>query len=223
LNTGILCDGLRAIDIDVDDPARAAAVDELAVAMLGLSPKRFRDNSPRKLRVYRANEGAPKKRAITSNTFKNSEYKLEKVEVLGYGQQFVAYGLHGTGVELRWENGGAPHGFSPSDLTAVTEEQITAFLNAAADVIGADTEGSKPAKAKAATSSPSVSSGPTVAPVALAPFNEADRDWLMGAIADEAAQFAQLPSGGRNGILNTKAFSLGGYLREGFERASRGG
>jgi hypothetical protein len=34
-NTGILCDGLRAIDIDVDDPELAGAVRALAIDMLG--------------------------------------------------------------------------------------------------------------------------------------------------------------------------------------------
>jgi RecA-family ATPase len=222
LNTGILCDGLRAIDIDVDAPERAQAVDALAVAMLGLSPKRYRDNSPRKLRVYRASEGLPKKRSIISNTYKNSEDKLEKVEVLGYGQQFVAYGVHDSGVELLLENNGQPHNYSPTQVTPVTEEHITAFIIEAANIIGADTEEdrAKPGKTKAktATSSTSVSSEPTGLPIALAPFNEADRPWLMAAVDAEAAQFAQLPSGGRNGILNAKAYSLGGYLREGFDR-----
>lgn len=74
------------------------------------------------------------------------------------------------------------------------------------------------AKASAATPTHCASSSPVSLPVALAPFNEADRPWLMAAIADEAAHFAQLQSGGRNGILNEKAFGLGGYLREGFDR-----
>ena len=38
LNTGILCDGLRAIDIDVDDPAIADRVDRLTVERLGPAP-----------------------------------------------------------------------------------------------------------------------------------------------------------------------------------------
>ena len=34
-DTGVLADGLRAVDIDVDDPARAEALDRLAADMLG--------------------------------------------------------------------------------------------------------------------------------------------------------------------------------------------
>ena len=60
LNTGILCDGLRAVDVDVDDPAKAAEIDRLAREMLGAAPMRFRANSPRHLHLYRAAEGEPR-------------------------------------------------------------------------------------------------------------------------------------------------------------------
>ena len=65
LNTGILCDdGLRAFDIDVEDPAKVKELEELAVFHLGCAPVRYRDNSPRILLLYRAAEGSPPKRSI---------------------------------------------------------------------------------------------------------------------------------------------------------------
>jgi hypothetical protein len=75
LNTGILCDGLRVVDIDVDDPQNAACVHELAVGMLGQAPTRSRTNSPRVALLYRAAEGEPRKRWVGSPP--------AKVEVLG--------------------------------------------------------------------------------------------------------------------------------------------
>jgi hypothetical protein len=64
LNTGILCDGLRAVDIDVDDCARAAELQQLAMRMLGLAPMRGRTNSAKGLLLYRASEGNPSKRTL---------------------------------------------------------------------------------------------------------------------------------------------------------------
>lgn len=131
LNTGILCDGLRAIDVDVDDEAKAAEIDRLALEMLGAAPMRFRENSPRHLHLYRAADGEPSKRVVRN---KSTD---QKVEVLGRGQQLLGFGEHDSGVPLHWK-GFAGRGA----LTAITEEQLDRFLEAAGRVIGAtDVEG----------------------------------------------------------------------------------
>ncbi len=127
-NTGILCDGLRAIDIDVDDPDRAGRVKALAIQMLGDAPMRYRANSPRVLLVYRAASGEPLKTTLSG--------KAGMIEVLGKGQQFVGYGTHPSGAVLEWQ-GGLVH--NPLDtLPAITETAVAAFLAAAAPMIGAD-------------------------------------------------------------------------------------
>ena len=41
-NTGILCDGLRVIDVDIDDPELAGSVRSLIVATFGDVPIRYR-------------------------------------------------------------------------------------------------------------------------------------------------------------------------------------
>jgi bifunctional DNA primase/polymerase-like protein len=94
LNTGVLCDGLRALDIDIDDTAVAAQVQRLALRTLGEAPTRWRPNSRRRLLLYRAAEGEPRKNFCKG--------KFGAVEVLGRGQQFVAYGVHPTGAALAW-------------------------------------------------------------------------------------------------------------------------
>ena len=134
LNTGILCDGLRAIDLDIDDPGLAGQLRVLALTMFGATIVRTRENSPRCLLVYRAAEGEPTKVAITGAA--HSDSHSCKVEVLGKGQQFVAYGGHWSGSELQWPDGG------PADrllafLPAVSEAKIHAFLNAACALIDA--------------------------------------------------------------------------------------
>lgn len=135
-NTGILCDGLRAVDIDVDAPEPAGRVRDMAAQMLGTAPLRFRENSGRCLMVYRAAVGEPKKRVLSG--------VAGKIEVLGHGQQFVAFGTHPTGAALRWHP--APLQTVARDtLPAVTEDQVTAFLAAAGPLIGAEAPQAGPA------------------------------------------------------------------------------
>jgi hypothetical protein len=128
-NTGILCDGLRAVDIDSDDAAVAARCVALAREMLGDAPTRYRSNSPRRLLLYRAAFGEPPKTKIKGT--------LGEIEVLGRGQQFVAFGDHESGVELQWE-GDAPGAALRDSIPAVTEEQINAYLEIVRPIIGCE-------------------------------------------------------------------------------------
>jgi hypothetical protein len=134
LNTGILAEGLRAIDIDVDDSALVATIGDAAKRTLGSTPFiRSRCDSPRKLLLYRAAEGAPRKRQHPGKDG-------AKVEVLGQGQQFLAFGRHPEGAELEWARGPGTDG-RLEDVPTVTEGQITEFLAAIAPIIGtADTK-----------------------------------------------------------------------------------
>lgn len=134
LNTGILCDGLRAVDVDVDDPARAHAVRDLAARMLGHTITRTRENSARALLLYQAAEGAPPKRTV-AGTF-------GKVEVLGCGNQFVAFGLHPSGADLVWSDG-APDDTPFDTLPAVDEATVGTFLAAAGALIGAEVQAAR--------------------------------------------------------------------------------
>jgi hypothetical protein len=130
LNTGLLADGLRIVDLDVDDTDVARRLRALAESILGGTPcVRSRLNSPRVAMLYRAAEGQPGKRKVTG--------RRGGVEVLGKGQQLHAYGPHPSGAALVWES--PPHETPIDQLPAVTEAHITAFLAAAATVIEAGT------------------------------------------------------------------------------------
>jgi hypothetical protein len=118
-NTGILADGLRAIDIDIDDPTLANQIRALALDMLGDTIVRTRSNSGRCLLPYRAAANtSPQKRVLAG--------KLGKVEVLGHGQQFVAFGIHPSGAELRWVPV-SPAQMPRDGIPEVTEDQISEF------------------------------------------------------------------------------------------------
>lgn len=128
LNTGLLCDGLRAIDVDVDNPTIAASIRAKALDRFGEAPMRYRDNSPRVLLLYRATEGAPPKRSIVG--------PMGKVEILGAGQQFVAFGVHPSGADLRWMPE-PPGSEMLASLTAISEADVDVFLADVASSIGA--------------------------------------------------------------------------------------
>jgi putative DNA primase/helicase len=123
-NTGILCVGLRAIDVDEDDPEKAAGIRRLIEARLGPGPVRVRSNSGRCLLLYRAAEGVPVKQVVRLD----DKPKGSKVEVLGKGQQFVAFGKHWTDVELEWANG-SPLDTPRDDLPSVNEETLKVLLD----------------------------------------------------------------------------------------------
>jgi hypothetical protein len=133
-NTGILADTLRALDVDVDDFGRADAIEQLAIRMLGPAPTRRRDNANRFLMLYRAAEGEPRKRKLDGTT--GDPANPDKIEVLGKGQQFVAYGTHATGGNIYW-TGPEPLDMPVDRLPAVTEAQIEVFLAECAKIIGA--------------------------------------------------------------------------------------
>ena len=128
LNTGLLADGLRIIDLDVEDAETIGRLRALAVALLGETLIRTRANSPRCALIYRAAEGEPEKRSVVG--------ALGKVEVLGRGQQLHAFGRHPSGADLQWHPE-APGDAARDNLPAVTETQIDAFLAAAGPLIGA--------------------------------------------------------------------------------------
>ena len=131
LNTGILCDGLRPLDIDIDNPTIAHSIKAKALSRFGECPMRYRDSGPRVLLLYRAADGQPKKRWVAGS--------FGKVEVLGRGQQFVAFGVHHSGSTLRWMPE-APGDVTVASLPAITEDDVTAFLAEAALSIGARPE-----------------------------------------------------------------------------------
>lgn len=126
-NTGILCDGLRGFDLDIDETATVDAVHKTIVARCGFTIARTRANSARTLLLYRASEGTPGKRILAG--------ERGKVEVLGCGQQFVAYGLHPSGAELRWLPEG-PREWPLLSLPSVPEGRIDELFAELAPAIG---------------------------------------------------------------------------------------
>jgi RecA-family ATPase len=194
LSTGILCDGLRAIDIDVDNSAIASEVERIAYGILGTCPARRRADSYRALLLYRAASGEPCKRTI--------EGTAGSVEVLGHGQQFVDFGTHEQGQSYTWAVSPAP--YSVNALTAITEDALTAFLGAIASLIGS----------QAVQPAPVAYTGAVAAPVDPALVTDADRAYALAALQDEYARLCAVTSS-RNNALNNAAHALGTLVANG--------
>lgn len=137
LSTGILADGLRPIDVDIDDPIKAQAVLDYIINNFGYAPMRYRSNSPRILALFAAAEGHPSKTSVTTGCRCNRKpcHCKQAVEILGKGNQFVADGVHQTGVPILWR-GGSPETVQRSELIALTDTQVQALLAFCASVLG---------------------------------------------------------------------------------------
>ncbi len=71
LETGILADGLRIFDLDVNDATAVAQLRAVAIKHGGETVVRWRENSPRIAMVYRAAEGEPLKQTLAGGKWED--------------------------------------------------------------------------------------------------------------------------------------------------------
>jgi len=119
---GILTGNVVAIDIDVLDQQVAVAVGEVFQEKLGQTELIRIGKSPKALYLYR-----------TLEPF--SKISLHPIEILGAGQQFVAYAIHPeTSQPYTWPFS-APHETPLDSLPLVTREQVLEAAEAAYQVL----------------------------------------------------------------------------------------
>jgi hypothetical protein len=127
----IITGAVVAVDIDVYDAQTSDELTTLAFNMLGDTIRRV-GQKPKSLLVYRASE--PMAKASTS-FFSTGSEKRSRVEVLGKGQQFVAFNIHpDTKKPYEWF-GGDPSSTTIWELPEVTPEQLQSFVDAAENVL----------------------------------------------------------------------------------------
>ena len=133
---GILTKFTCAIDIDCMDEATAVAFEQRCIELVGTAPVRI-GKAPKRLLLYRTNEPFRKRR---SKVYKDEWGDKQLIEVLGDGQQFVAFHIHpDTGKPYVWVDGKSPLNVRASDLTEVSTdaiEQIIAEFEAHAEEQG---------------------------------------------------------------------------------------
>ena len=92
-NIGIVCGRVVGIDIDADDPDKAAQFEALAAEHLGPTPFQRVGRAPRTLLLYRPAAGESFLRCKIAGC----------IDVLSGGKQFVAFGIHpDTGKPYQW-------------------------------------------------------------------------------------------------------------------------
>lgn len=120
---GVATGVVIGIDIDVLEPAPLAhTIEALAKRMLGDTPAVRIGRAPKRLLVYRATEPF-------------AGFKSPPIEVLGRGQQFVAYGIHpDTGSPYNWPVE-ALADLDVDELPAISEAQAREFIRAAYELL----------------------------------------------------------------------------------------
>lgn len=122
--------GVRAIDIDIADPAAAGRVVRTVSRHL---PTRIRANSSKSLLAFRL-EGEYAKRVI------RTEHGI--IEFLATGQQFIACGTHPSGARYEWEGG------LPDEFPTLTAEEFESIWSALEREFAVESSTSKPSTKK---------------------------------------------------------------------------
>jgi hypothetical protein len=123
-NIGIVTASNPAIDIDVYDAQMAEKMEAWCLAEFGDTPVRI-GRAPKRLLMYYAD--TPFTKMFT--TFADARGTKHKIEVLGEGQQFVAYGIHpDTKQPFRWMSMDEPLDTPADMLPTLTIEMASAML-----------------------------------------------------------------------------------------------
>lgn len=150
-STGILTGTVVAIDIDVLDVGTAARLSAMVRALPDGDRALCRvGKAPKALFLFRTD--APRRKRATAE-YRIGDAKCQ-VEVLGTGQQFVAFGTHpDTGLAYAWE-GASPLDIALADLPLIDSATVDAFLADAEAMLAEAGEPVKQAKTKPAQPQP---------------------------------------------------------------------
>jgi len=125
-NIGVLTAHTPAIDIDVLDEEMARALEAFVLREIGDAPIRI-GKAPKRLMLFRTNEPFKK---ITSTRYVDDAGNKVRVEVLGDGQQFVAYGIHpDTKKPYQWTSLDEPLSVDADSLPLLTPENARLVID----------------------------------------------------------------------------------------------
>jgi predicted P-loop ATPase len=162
-NTGMLCGTVSGVDIDVLDIELSARINALALETLGPTPLKRIGRAPKTLLCYRL--AASISKLTTADLFftdaclsavNDEKEKATKVEIMGAGQQVVAFGIHPETKTAYYWLDQSPLDIRADDLPLVTAEALRAFVVEAEQMIRAAGGRTKAEWKAAATSRPLV-------------------------------------------------------------------
>jgi len=207
-STGILTVSVPTIDIDIMHPEAATAIEALAREHFeerGHILVRF-GKAPKRAILLRSDE--PFKKLVRKFAAPNRSDE-QRIEIMADGQQVVAFGLHKeTQRPYSW-HGGEPGAVAREQLPYVRKDDVTAFLDAAAELLTKEfgfkliddkrrsDNGKKPQSSAAAA-------------------GVRERAYAQAALEGCAAELASAAPGGRNALLNKLAFRMGRMVARGW-------
>jgi len=123
---GITCgEKLAFVDFDIPEPDDAKHMETFTSIQIGFAPIRI-GNFPKRGLLFRVNRPM---RKISSTIYWDDLGRKYQTEILGNGQQFVAYGIHPeTGKAYVWTEGDGPVFVYIDDLPVITEEQCREII-----------------------------------------------------------------------------------------------
>lgn len=133
-NTGILTGAVVGVDVDVLDPVLAQQVVEAAERILGPGPLRRVGKAPKVLLAYRAAEPGPK---LETPELRLPDGQKAQVEIMGDGQQVVAFGTHPETLAPYTWSGLSPVDVPLADLPSVPRAALVAFRDEAERILRA--------------------------------------------------------------------------------------
>lgn len=123
---GIITKNTPAVDIDVPDEEFALQLEAKAIELWGSAPVRV-GNAPKRLLMYRTDQPF---RKITSKTYLNEWGERCRIEILGDGQQFVAYHIHkDTHLPYKWITQGAPESIAADELPLFDVDKVQELVD----------------------------------------------------------------------------------------------
>lgn len=122
---GIITTNTPGVDIDVVDDELSKLLEDWCLENIGPAPVRV-GMAPKRLLLYGCEEPF---RKITSKTYVNEWGERCRVEILGEGQQFVAYHIHpDTQRPYTWTSDIEPLNTDASELTLITVDQCKELI-----------------------------------------------------------------------------------------------
>lgn len=114
-----------AVDLDILDEGMVRELESFIVNSFGDAPARV-GRHPKRLLLFAAPKPFLK---IASRFYQSPDGRRHRVEILGEGQQFVAYGIHpDTGKPYRWVSLEEPDELDIFDLPDLTPEKANAII-----------------------------------------------------------------------------------------------
>lgn len=124
-NIGVLTANTPAVDLDIYDATLADEMERYVISLLGEAPVRV-GRAPKRLLVFRTDEPFGKMLQIATDKA-GTEHR---VEVLGRGQQFVAYGIHpDTNKPYTWTSFDDISDVEVDDLPLLTRETAQTIID----------------------------------------------------------------------------------------------